>query len=248
MKDYYIEVGENIWIHKDTIWILWFLAKDSLEEGEINKFIDIFEILKRTRTDGGGMDLTKIISSLENRYKRYQNEVLTKFEDSRTFSIQNKSNEKYDIDLFTRLRDLRRKLADERGVPPYIIFHDSTLKAMATYLPQDLASLQKIKGVGMKKVEEFGDAFLSVIVEYCIQNKIAFENNNYIVCENKKDSIAYSLEKIRKKHPRAYQPWTREEENKLISEYNSDKNIEELMEIFGRQKGGIISRINKLNL
>lgn len=61
-------------------------------------------------------------------------------------------------------------------------------------------------------------------------------------------SKAYSVEEIRKAHPRAYEPWTEGDDEKLITEYRSGKTMEELMGLFGRQRGGIESRLKKLEV
>ena len=65
--------------------------------------------------------------------------------------------------LFEALRELRRELAAEAGLPPYVIFHDATLREMAATRPASLAQLGEIGGVGAKKLEAYGDAFLQVI-------------------------------------------------------------------------------------
>jgi ATP-dependent DNA helicase RecQ len=65
--------------------------------------------------------------------------------------------------LFEALRTLRRTLAEEAGVPPYVIFHDSTLREMATDRPATPSALARISGVGTRKLEAYGDAFLSVL-------------------------------------------------------------------------------------
>lgn len=65
--------------------------------------------------------------------------------------------------LFDALRVLRRELAEEAGVPPYVIFHDSTLREMAGLRPNSLSVLGEIGGVGTRKLEAYGDAFLAVI-------------------------------------------------------------------------------------
>ena len=61
------------------------------------------------------------------------------------------------------LRQLRRKFADERNVPAYIIFSDSTLRDMATKVPTTEAELHSVSGVGEKKFADFGQAFLEAI-------------------------------------------------------------------------------------
>ena len=65
--------------------------------------------------------------------------------------------------LFDALRACRRELAQEQGVPPYVIFHDSTLREMAEQRPGTLAELGHISGVGQRKLDAYGDAFLAAI-------------------------------------------------------------------------------------
>jgi len=68
-----------------------------------------------------------------------------------------------DRDLFDALRDVRLRIARERGVPPYVIFHDTTLKEMVERRPKTIDDLYEIYGVGAKKAADFGDAFLDAI-------------------------------------------------------------------------------------
>jgi ATP-dependent DNA helicase RecQ len=65
--------------------------------------------------------------------------------------------------LFEALREKRRELASEAQVPPYVIFHDSVLREMAALKPDSLAQMSNISGVGAKKLDAYGDAFLQVI-------------------------------------------------------------------------------------
>lgn len=68
-------------------------------------------------------------------------------------------------ELYGRLRSLRTRLAKEKGVPPYIIFHDRSLKEMAVEQPQDLQALLMISGVGETKAQRYGQLFLAAIRE-----------------------------------------------------------------------------------
>ena len=68
-----------------------------------------------------------------------------------------------DKDLFEELRALRLRVARDRGVPPYVIFHDTTLRELARLKPADLDALRHIYGVGEKKVQDLGEAVLEVI-------------------------------------------------------------------------------------
>ncbi|GGJ63088.1 DNA helicase RecQ [Deinococcus aquiradiocola] len=65
--------------------------------------------------------------------------------------------------MFEALRELRLKLSREQGVPPYVIFHDATLRAMAEERPRTLGALGEISGVGARKRESYGEAFLAVL-------------------------------------------------------------------------------------
>ncbi len=68
--------------------------------------------------------------------------------------------------LFDALRALRRDLAHEAGVPPYVIFHDSTLRELAVRRPRSDAELAHIGGIGTRKREVYGQAFLAVIAQF----------------------------------------------------------------------------------
>lgn len=68
-----------------------------------------------------------------------------------------------DRDLWEALRACRSRLAEEHGVPPYVVFHDATLMEMMEYRPETEDALLRISGVGASKLERFGDAFLTEI-------------------------------------------------------------------------------------
>jgi ATP-dependent DNA helicase RecQ len=68
-----------------------------------------------------------------------------------------------DNPLFEALRTCRRDLAKEAGVPPYVIFHDSVLREMAAQRPTSRSALMHLSGIGARKLEAYGDAFLKVI-------------------------------------------------------------------------------------
>ena len=67
--------------------------------------------------------------------------------------------------LFSRLAGLRTELALAGGVPPYVVFKDSTLHEMAEKLPQDYEAFSRISGVGKAKLEKYGDIFIEAIRE-----------------------------------------------------------------------------------
>jgi ATP-dependent DNA helicase RecQ len=70
--------------------------------------------------------------------------------------------------LFERLRKLRKTLAEEHGVPPYVIFHDKTLHEMAAVQPLELEQMAELSGVGDKKLSRFGQDFLREIEDFVI--------------------------------------------------------------------------------
>ncbi len=76
----------------------------------------------------------------------------------------------YDEILFERLRGVRKKLADERGVPAYMIFSDVSLRQMSRDYPKDSNAFLRVNGVGEKKLREFGPAFLAEIAVYLGEN------------------------------------------------------------------------------
>ena len=69
-------------------------------------------------------------------------------------------------DLFDHLRSLRKEIAARENVPPYLIFSDATLRDMCAVLPEDRADMLDVKGVGERKLEKYGDAFLACIHAY----------------------------------------------------------------------------------
>ncbi len=75
-----------------------------------------------------------------------------------------------DTGLFEELRRLRREIADDRGVPPYVLFSDATLRDLARQRPGSPATMRSVRGVGERKLIDLGDRFLGVIAQYCRKN------------------------------------------------------------------------------
>ena len=71
-----------------------------------------------------------------------------------------------DEGLLEALRELRKRLAEEQGVPPYVVFHDSSLKDMILLRPKSSADLLEVSGVGQAKLSRYGDAFLQVLRDW----------------------------------------------------------------------------------
>ncbi len=147
----------------------------------------------------------------------------------------------FDKELFEILRKLRKEIADKERMPPYIVFSDVALKEMSRQHPQSFEAFRKINGVGEVKLKKYGSLFLDKIIDFCKINNIKLETD---IIKNK----SYSVVDIQKKFRTAYEKWTKEEEQKLISGYNNGKTIKELSELLGRQPGGIRSRLKKLKI
>lgn len=77
-----------------------------------------------------------------------------------------------DDSLFDLLRQLRKSIAEQEKVPPYVVFADSTLKEMSQQFPQDEKSLARIKGVGELKLRKYGNQFLQLIQQYLEDNPV----------------------------------------------------------------------------
>jgi len=88
-----------------------------------------------------------------------------------TLKIKSPSRQKtyggnYDHKLFAKLRKLRKSLADDNNVPPYVVFNDTTLLEMAEHLPISPSDLLDITGVGQRKLEKFGRPFMAMIRDH----------------------------------------------------------------------------------
>ncbi|WP_144819242.1 MULTISPECIES: ATP-dependent DNA helicase RecQ [Enterobacteriaceae] len=72
----------------------------------------------------------------------------------------------YDRKLFAKLRKLRKAIADEENIPPYVVFNDATLIEMAEQMPITASEMLSVNGVGMRKLERFGKPFMTLIREH----------------------------------------------------------------------------------
>jgi ATP-dependent DNA helicase RecQ len=77
--------------------------------------------------------------------------------------VEAESWQDVDRDLFERLRTVRLEIARARGVPPYVIFHDATLREMARLRPTSISALMAVKGIGARKADDLGETFLAAI-------------------------------------------------------------------------------------
>ena len=90
----------------------------------------------------------------------------------RSTKVETTTWEGVDRELFDVLRGVRRELAEEHRVPPFIIFADTTLRDLARRRPTSLSNFRKVHGVGEKKTADFGARFTEVIQTYCQTSKL----------------------------------------------------------------------------
>ena len=130
-------------------------------------------------------DLKEFINTLiANGYLNYNGEfpVVTPNEKSRNIVMGNekvlfKEERKVqriaeDNELFIILKNLRKEIAENEGVPPYIVFGDNTLKEMSLRMPINKEQLLDISGVGEKKIDKYGDEFINTVKEYIENNSL----------------------------------------------------------------------------
>ncbi|MBJ6117076.1 DNA helicase RecQ [Pontibacter sp. BT310] len=106
----------------------------------------------------------------------------------------------HDEVLFDLLKNLRKKLAKEKNLPPYVLFQDPSLKEMATVYPTTKEDLAHIAGVGMGKVQKFGKPFLDMITKYVDENDIVTAADVVVKTTVNKSKIKiYIIQQIDKK-------------------------------------------------
>ncbi len=125
----------------------------------------------------------------------------TDIEDEEVSSERAPINAKaYDGKLFEMLKALRKKVAKEKNLPPYVIFQDPSLEEMATTYPTTKEDLASVNGVGMGKVNKFGKEFLELILQYVDENDI--ETATEVVVKssvNKSKTKIFIIQQIDKK-------------------------------------------------
>ncbi|MCC9168482.1 DNA helicase RecQ [Pontibacter harenae] len=113
---------------------------------------------------------------------------------------ENQAAAGHDEVLFDMLKNLRKKLAKEKNLPPYVLFQDPSIKEMATVYPTTKEDLAHIAGVGMGKVQKFGKPFLDLISKYVEENDIVTAADVVVKTTVNKSKIKiYIIQQIDKK-------------------------------------------------
>jgi ATP-dependent DNA helicase RecQ len=128
----------------------------------------------------------------------------------------------FDRELFRLLKEKRMEIARKSGLPPYIIFSDTTLIEMAYYFPQSSEALLKIHGVGNKKHNSYGEDFIGVIREYCGERNLKERTKSTSSRPAKKP-----IKKTLSRENRPYQVGQMFLDGKTISEIASNIGVKE---------------------
>jgi ATP-dependent DNA helicase RecQ len=130
-----------------------------IAQGLLRQTDDAFPVVALTQT---GVDLMKDANAAPGLALSRQRRPVRDREQKRS-RVEAEAWEGVDRELFEELRGVRLQVARARGVPPYVIFHDTTLRELARVKPQTMAELRTIYGVGARKAEDLGEHFLAVL-------------------------------------------------------------------------------------
>ncbi|EAW34238.1 RQC domain-containing protein, partial [Lyngbya sp. PCC 8106] len=129
------------------------LGRSLLHQGLLDRTTDGYGILK--------------LNACSWEVMQRQRQVKIAIAQKRNLDIQTRSLAAEVEMLFDHLRQLRKTIADEQLIPPYMVFPDSTLRAMAQQRPVTLEAFLEISGVGNHKLSRYGERFVSAIRNYC---------------------------------------------------------------------------------
>ena len=168
----------------------------------------------------------------------------------------------YNEELFDQLRDLRKELATEQGVPPYVIFTDRTLHEMARFFPATEGEMLQLTGVGEKRAAQYGRRFMEKIQSFRESRPDAQPLASIAAQADLEPSTPQPghtptyVEEAREKHARAYAKWSDEEDDSLRRAWQGLQDtsksdaakIRAIADDFDRKPGAIRSRLKKLDL
>lgn len=147
--------------HTPKFWTA--MVRQTLLNGFLSKDIETYGTLKVT--DTGKAFLKKPVKILVVEDNDYGN---TESDDEDDFT----GGASADPELFAALKDLRKKIAKQKNVPPFVVFQDPSLEEMAIQYPATMDELKNITGVGIGKAQKFGKPFIDLISQYVEENDI----------------------------------------------------------------------------
>ncbi|GHO95490.1 ATP-dependent DNA helicase RecQ [Reticulibacter mediterranei] len=146
-----------------------YLAQALLQQGLMNETSDGYPVLRLNRRS---VEILKRMRNVEVPAMPGRRQKATEIEPAASPLSE---LDLASAGLFHHLRGLRKQLADEMGVPPYVVFPDNSLRAMAQQRPQSAAQFARIPGVGSRKQEAFFTPFTHAIREYCELHELTLE-------------------------------------------------------------------------
>ena len=148
------DVSEKIW---------YAVIRQALIAGYLKKDVDNYGVLKVTDKGRNFLDEPVSFKIVEDRDF-----------DEEEIAVPPQSGAACTVDpaLYQMLKDLRKRMSKDLEVPPYVIFQDASLEAMATIYPQTIEELQNIPGVGAGKAKRYGAEFCKLIKRHCEENEI----------------------------------------------------------------------------
>ncbi|MDF7813297.1 DNA helicase RecQ [Hymenobacter sp. YC55] len=169
------------------------LLRQCLIFGLLEKDIENFGVVK---ISDKGMDFIENPHSIKlTKDHDYDEEVK---EEQEQEEVQQAAG--HDENLFEMLKALRKKMAKEKELPPYVLFQDPSLKEMATTFPTKLEELAHVGGVGQGKAQKFGPPFLALIKKYVEENDIMTASDVVVKSAVNKSKIKiYIIQQIDKK-------------------------------------------------
>ena len=164
-----------------------------------------------------------------------------------------------DQQLFEKLRELRRTIANEIKKPAYIVLSDKSLQSLTMVKPTNLLLFGNCFGIGEHKKNLFGERFVDLIcshlgVERSSETPASAEIFHFSdaielpIEESNSDKELSYMYKQKQLHANAYAPWSNEEESTLSFLYHQGKTVKELALILQRNEGSIRSRLRKIGL
>ena len=162
-----------------------------------------------------------------------------------------------DQQLFEKLRELRRTIANEIKKPAYIVLSDKSLQSLAMVKPTNLFLFGNCFGIGEHKKNQFGERFVDMICSHLGVERSSeplesaeilpsFDAIELPIEKNHSDKELSYMDKQKRLHANAYSPWSNEEESTLSFQYRQGKTVKELAIILQRNEGSIRSRLRKL--
>jgi ATP-dependent DNA helicase RecQ len=177
--------------HDERFWNAVF--RQSMIKGLINKDIENYGLLKVTPKGHGFLENPTSFMLVKNH--EYEEE-----EESATTGGAPSGATGGDPALFAMLKDLRKKVARRKNLPPFVIFQDPSLADMSIQYPITIEELQKIQGVGQGKARRYGQEFVDLIKKYVEENEIE-RPDDYVVrtVANKSKMKVYIIQSIDRK-------------------------------------------------